>query len=324
MAIVTMRIATFNLESLESGRRARVPLRDRLTMLKPALHRLGADVLCLQEINAQKLTQQKPRELLALQELLEGTPYAEFHLAVTASAKGAPADVHNLVTLSRYPILSQRQVRHDYVAALVPDPIPGGPAYFDRPLLQTDIQLPTGELLTIINVHLRAPLASPIPGEKVSAFEWRSVEGWAEGFFVSMLKQMAQALELRLLVESLLTADPARFLVVAGDFNCEDRAPALRLVQAAEEDVGASRLAGHGLVLLDRYLPEDRRWSVLHAGRPAMLDHILASAAFYGRFRYLEAHNETLADEAVGFAKSLRSAGSYHAPIIAEFGVGNG
>jgi len=97
----------------------------------------------------------------------------------------------------------------------------------------------------------------------VSAFEWRSVEGWAEGFFVSMLKQMAQALELRLLVESLLTADPARFLVVAGDFNSEDRAPALRLVQAAEEDVGASRLAGHGLVLLDRYLPEDRSWSVL-------------------------------------------------------------
>ena len=231
--------------------------------------------------------------------------------------------MHNLVTLSRYPILSQRQVRHDYVAAPVPDPIPGGPAYFDRPLLQTDLQLPTGELLTIINVHLCAPLASPIPGEKVSAFEWRSVEGWAEGFYVSMLKQMGQALELRLLIGSLLTAEPARLLVVAGDFNCEDRSPALRLVQAGEEDVGASRLAGHSLVLLDRYLPDDRRWSVLHAGKPAMLDHILASAPLYGRFRFLEAHNETLADEAIGFGKSLRSAGSYHAPVVAEFAIGN-
>jgi len=230
--------------------------------------------------------------------------------------------VHNLVTVSRYRIVSQRQVRHDYVAAPVSAPIPGGPAYFDRPLLQTDIELPSGEILTVINVHLRAPLASPIPGEKVSAFEWRSVEGWAEGFYVSMLKQLGQALELRLLVEALLTVNPARLLVVAGDFNCDEHAAALRLVRAAEEDVGASGLADHGLVLLDRYLPEDRRWSVLHAGRPVMLDHILASTSLYGQFRQLEVHNETLADEAVGFGKSLRSAGSYHAPVVAEFALG--
>ena len=137
-----------------------------------------------------------------------------------------------------------------------------------------------------------------------------------------MLKQLGQALELRLLVEALLKVDPARLLVVAGDFNCDEYAAALRLVRAAEEDVGASRLADHGLVLLDRYLPEDRRWSVLHAGRPVMLDHILASTSLYGQFRQLEVHNETLADEAVGFGKSLRSAGSYHAPVVAEFGIG--
>lgn len=317
-----MRIATFNLESLESGRKARVSMHDRLTMLRPAIQRLNADVLCLQEVNAQKVSQHKQRELLALKELLQGTACAEFHLAVTARASGGPADVHNLVTVSRYRIVSQRQVRHDYVAAQVSAAIPGGPAYFDRPLLQTEIELPNGEILTVINVHLRAPLASPIPGEKVSAFEWRSVEGWAEGFYVSMLKQLGQALELRLLVEALLKVDPARLLVVAGDFNCDEYAAALRLVRAAEEDVGASGLADHGLVLLDRYLPEDRRWSVLHAGRPVMLDHILASTSLYGQFRQLEVHNETLADEAVGFGKSLRSAGSYHAPVVAEFGIG--
>jgi endonuclease/exonuclease/phosphatase family metal-dependent hydrolase len=288
-------------------------------MLLPALQRLNADVLCLQEVNAQKVPKRKARELLAFQELIEGTGYSGFHLAVTAGANEGPADVHNLVTLSRYPIVDQRQVRHDYVAAPVHDPIPGGPAYFDRPLLQTDLELAGGEILTVINVHLRAPLASPIPGQKVSAFKWRSVEGWAEGFYVAMLKHLGQALELRLFVEALLRTDPARLLVVAGDFNCEDHGPALRLVQAAEEDTGASALAAHGLVLLDRYLPEDRRWSVLHAGRPAMLDHILANPTLYGRFRHLEAHNETLADEAVGFGKSLRSAASYHAPVVAEF-----
>lgn len=317
-----MRIATFNLESLDSGRKARVPVQDRLTMLRPAIQRSNADVMCLQEVNAQKVPEHNQRELIALEELLHGTLAAAFHRAVTAGVGGGPVDVHNLVTVSRYPIVSQRQVRHDYVPAPVSAAIPGDQAYFDRPLLQTDLELPGGEMLTVINVHLRAPLASPIPGEKVSAFEWRSVEGWAEGFYVSMLKQLGQALELRLLIETLLKADPARLLVVAGDFNCDEHAAALRLVRAAEEDVGASGLAAHGLVLLDRYLPEDRRWSVLHAGRPVMLDHILATPSLYGRFRELEVHNETLADEAVGFGKSLRSAGSYHAPVVAEFALG--
>ena len=48
-----MRIATFNLESLDLPPKAHVPLEVRAQVLRPALARLEADVLCLQEVNGQ-------------------------------------------------------------------------------------------------------------------------------------------------------------------------------------------------------------------------------------------------------------------------------
>ena len=276
----------------------------------------------MQEVNAQKERGRGTRSLLALQELIRGTQYEEFNLASTTGPAGF-ADVHNVVTLSRYPIISQRQIHHDYVGAPLLSGLPNRlePAKFDRPLLVADLQLPIGKVLTVINLHLRAPLASLVPGEKVGAFTWRSVGGWAQGFYASALKQAAQALEARLLIEALFNEDEARLLAVAGDFNCEDHAAAIRLVQAAEEDVGSGEVADRGLVVLDRCVPADRRWSVLHAGRAAMLDHILVSQALYGYFRGLDVYNEMLADEAVGYGKSITSAGSYHAPVVAEFDI---
>lgn len=193
------------------------------------------------------------------------------------------------------------------------------PVHFDRPLLLTEIALPGGGALAVINVHLRAALASPVAGQKTGPFAWRSTGGWAEGFFLSALKREAQALELRLLVEQLLSHDPAKLIVVAGDFNAEDYGPTLRLAIASEEDVGASGLAAHSLVVLDRAIAGDRRWSVLHHGRAQMLDHILASRALYGHFRHIEVHNEGLGDEALGYGKAIHSAASYHAPVVAEF-----
>ena len=49
-----MRIASFNLESLEPVSRAGVPLGERAEILRPQLERLRADVICLQEVNGQR------------------------------------------------------------------------------------------------------------------------------------------------------------------------------------------------------------------------------------------------------------------------------
>jgi predicted extracellular nuclease len=148
---------------------------------------------------------------------------------------------------------------------------------------------------------------------------WRSVGGWAEGYYLASLKRAGQALELRLLLDRLLAERPDRLIAIAGDFNAEDHETPLRIAVGAEEDTGNGALAGYAMAILDRALPADRRWSMLHHGRPQMVDHILASRTLLGRFKSIEVHNETLADELVGFAKVDRPPGSYHAAVVAEF-----
>lgn len=324
-----MRVATFNIESLDVGPRAHVDLETRISVLRPVLERLAADVLCLQEVNGQRVSGQKARQLLALDRLLAGTRYQDYTRAIASPGGAGVADVHNLVTLSRFPIVAHRDVLHDFVPVLAGMRVVKGAegaepqeVRFDRPLLLTEIGLPGGASLSVINAHLRAPLASPVSGQKSGPFAWRSVGGWAEGFFLSALKRDAQALELRLLLEEMLRGDTAKLVAVAGDFNAPDPSTALLIVVAPEEDLGASELAANSLVVLDRAIPADRRWSILHHGRPEMVDHILASRALYGRFRHVEVHNEWLGDEALGYGKALHSAASYHAPVVAEFDLG--
>lgn len=322
-----MRIATFNLESLDLAPKAAVPVDVRAAVLRPALERLRADVLCLQEVNAQHVPGRAGRALVALDQLLAGTAYAGFHRAVTTGLGGrGPADVHNLVTLSRFPIRSVREVRHDYAppvtyaaaTAVPPTPDPQ-PLLFDRPMLVTEIATGHASPLTVINLHFKAPIAASIPGQKLSPFAWKSIGAWAEGFFMSSVRRNGQALELRRLVDEILTADSNRLIAVAGDFNAEDHDTPLKIAIGAEEDMSNPRLAAASLVALDRAIPADRRWSVLHHGRPQMLDHILASHALSGRVRSVEVHNEAVGDEAIAYAKDSRPLGSSHAAIVAEF-----
>ncbi len=315
-----MRIATFNVESLD------LPIEPRAALLRPALERLDGDILCLQEINGQKLPNSPRRSLAALDQLLEGTRYASFHRASTTSkSSSGPDSVHNLVTLSRFPINAQRQVRHELLAPVsvplnsaMPQQAGHVEQEFDRPLLLTEIDV-DGQMLHLVNVHLRAPLASSIPGQKESSFVWKTTSAWAEGYYLSSLKRVGQALELRFLVDQMFDRDPQAWVLVAGDFNVEEHETPMRIILAASEDTGNSSLAARTLVLLERSVPPAKRFSVAHHGRPQMLDHIAASQALYGHFRSVEVHNEAIGDEAVGYALGLKPAGSYHAGVVATF-----
>jgi hypothetical protein len=74
--------------------------------------------------------------------------------------------------------------------------------------------------------------------------------------------------------------------------------------------------------MLDRTVPADRRWSVLHHGRRQMLDHILSSQALHGFFRSVEIHNEGLSDELVAYARHISTSASAHAPVVTVFDMG--
>jgi len=77
-----------------------------------------------------------------------------------------------------------------------------------------------------------------------------------------------------------------------------------------------------GGVVLDRTVPTDRRWSVLHHGRQQMLDHILSSRALHGCFRGVEIHNEAVGDELIAYARHVSVSASAHAPVVATFDIG--
>lgn len=322
-----MRIASFNLESLDLPPRSSQSIEIRAAMLRPELERAQADIFCLQEVNSQHGEGQAGRTLAALDSLLENTPYADFHRAVSSpTGRSGPADVHNLVTLSRFPIRRSKSVQHEKVPpigyrSITADP-PASAAedqVFDRPCLVCEIDDDRGRKLHVINCHLRAPLAKPIAGQKLSPFVWKSVSGWAEGYCLAAIKRNAQALEIRLLVDDMLADDPSACVLLCGDFNAEAFESPLRILIGAEQDTGNGTLAEKSLILLDRNIPLDRRFSVIHQGRPQMLDHILCSRSMYGRFRRVCVFNEALGDEAIGFARIDRSAGSCHACVVAYF-----
>jgi endonuclease/exonuclease/phosphatase family metal-dependent hydrolase len=322
----SFRIATFNLENLDDRPGLDPPLARRLELLRPQLLRLAADLLCLQEVNGQPRSTRRRRRLAALDKLLAGTAYADFARALTEGPHG-PFDVQNLVILSRWPIQDRRQLRNDLVPPPVYQPVtetppgPASPLAWDRPLLYVAVELAGGRLLHLVNLHLRATLASFIAGQKLDRFQWKTVGGWAEGFYLAALKRSGQALEARLLIESLFDAEPDGLIAVCGDLNAEAHEMPMRILRGDPDDTGNSRLAGRALVPVDQALPEARRFSVLHGGRRTMLDHILVSRPLMARLRSVELHNEGLGDELVDYATGGHSPESFHAPLVATFSL---
>lgn len=332
--MVRVRIATFNLENLDDEPRADVPLLARKAALRPELERLDADILCLQEVNGQHVKGESERVLSALRAVLEGTRYEGFRMTSThrhpVAGQSLPRpgsngvlDVHNLVTLSRFPILSSREVLHDCMPPAIHQvlAVPGSELKtitFERPVLLTDIDIGSRAPLSVINVHFRAPIAAAIAGQKEAPFVWSTVAGWAEGFYLAGLKRSGQALETRLLVERMFERSPLARIVVAGDFNAEASETPLKILAASVEDTGNARLGGNELIVLDNGIAEDQRYSLRHGGRRLMLDHILASATLAGGLRSIAVHNEHLKDEV---RDRGCEAGSFHAPLVAEFEI---
>jgi endonuclease/exonuclease/phosphatase family metal-dependent hydrolase len=321
-----MRIATFNLESLDLQRDAEAAFERRAAVLRPQLEALRADILCLQEVNGQPVPGRAGRELTALTRLLAETCYDSYHLISSSARKasrGGVADVHNLVILSRRPAHDSEALRHRLVPPLPYRAVTAEPESereltleWDRPLLHGVYETPSGAALHVVNLHLRSPLAAPIPGQTLSADRWGSLAGWAEGYFTATLKRSGQALEARLLVERIFDADPAALIAVCGDLNAGEEETPSRILQARPEDSGNPALAARALETLEWRLPEARRFTVLHGGHRRMLDHILCSPALAARCTAVAVDNEDLPDEAEMTADDPRS---NHAPLVADF-----
>jgi len=321
-----IRIATFNLESLDEPPRGRASLESRVQALRPQLVRLRADVLCLQEVNGQRDAKGQPRSLRALDQVLEGTIYERYHRVATQSrSRQGVRDRHNRGILSRVPILDSDEVWNHLVEpplyrCQTSDPAQETPqpVGWDRPMLYADVDLGGGKKMVVVNVHLRAPRAAFVAGQKKDRHNWKTMAGWAEGYFLATVKAAGQALEVRAFLDRLFDLDPEALIAGVGDFNSSDGQAPVRIILGDEDDAGSGELANRMLVAAERSIPESQRFSVIHRGQPHMADHILLSRQVMGWLHHVECHNEGLHDEVSSPAAIPDAPESYHAPVVCE------
>ncbi|GAT68892.1 endonuclease [Planomonospora sphaerica] len=327
--MAAFRIATFNLENFdETAPNQRPSLAERIALMRPQILRLRADVALFQEVNGQERPG-RPRELLALHELLAGTPLQGATLVSTRPAGDGVYNERNLVVATHLPVRSHRQLRNDLVATpsykrltAIPPDTTAIDITVERPILHVELGPVGGRVLHVINVHLKSKLPTDIPGQKLDAHTWRSADAAAEGAFISSMKRMSQALEVRRLVDEILDADPEARIVVGGDFNAEPDEVPITAIRGDVEDTGNGDLAGRVLVPIEHTIAAPARYTLFHQGRGNMLDHMLITRNLLAFYRRSEIHNELLHDESAAFAVDRKYPESDHAPAVATFDFG--
>lgn len=325
-----MKIATFNVENLDDKSDSKNPdLETRAPVLRATLDRLDADILCLQEVHGQELpdhTADNPkRNLSALDYILDGTKYQGFQRVCTLTSDNVPYNERNLVILSAFPISDSQQYRNDHIDKLQYRKVTANPPEdhakdlsWERPILHAQIQHPELGTLHIINLHLKSRLATTVAGQKMG-FEWKTAAGWAEGYFLSSIKRVGQALEARILVDKIFDEDADAKILVCGDFNSEPGEVPVEAIAGRVENTDNPILRPRVLVACSHGIPESVRFSHYHHGQGNLLDHTLISQALLPYFREASILNENLHDESLPFTFDTKYPESDHAAFLSVF-----
>jgi predicted extracellular nuclease len=237
-----------------------------------------------------------------------------------------PYDVRNLVVLSRFPIIDRQQIKHDFAQQPLYRKVTANPpeqnateVTWERPIFYVKIDVGGNRILHVINVHLKSKNPTNINGQKIDQYTWRTASGWAEGYFLSSMKRVGQALEVRMLIDQIFNASPDAWIAACGDFNAETDDVPVTAIRGPVEDTGNPNLTTRVMAPCENTIPESSRYSLLHLGRGNMLDHVLVSRPFQAFYRDAEIHNELLPDESGAFRDDTKFPESDHAPVVAEF-----
>ncbi len=318
-----MRVATFNLENLDFSE----DFEKRREVLVPQLERLDSDILLLQEIHSQK-DEEGDRSLVALTELIKGTKYESFNISSTLDENYELYAQRNLVILANLDILDTQQFKHVLSNApkyqvITADPNSEEPEEitWERPILYSKIKLKEDKVAHVINLHLKSKNPTNIQGQKFDRFSWKSSSGWAEGYFLSAMRRVGQAVEVRMLVDKIFDEEEDPIIIVGGDFNADLYEVPFEAIVGRTENTGNITLQNRELVPCELSVPDSARFSLYHHGKKNMLDHILVSRSLLPYYEGTEIHNETLSDESIAFATDDKYPESDHAPILAKFKI---
>ena len=142
----------------------------------------------------------------------------------------------------------------------------------------TDLAQYRNRLVPVINLHLKSRIPSDVEGQ-TEGCRRRTAAGWAEGYFISSMKRVGQALEVRVLIDQLFDADPHARMLVCGDFNAEPGEVPVAAIVGSVRNTDNAAIVGRELIPCDRSIPASARYTHLHHGQGNLLDHILISRA---------------------------------------------
>jgi len=331
-----MRIATFNVENLDVGSSERnPPLEVRADVLRSNFVRMDAEIICLQEVHGQELpghTSDAPkRSLDALKQVVAGTKYERYKVYSTLMSDNVPYDVRNLVVLCDPSFnVKVAQYRNSEIEHLKYRKVTAKPVEseaqkvtWERPILHLEIDVPNVGVIHVINLHLKSRLSSNIQGQKTpgKSYEWISAAGWAEGYFLSSLKRVGQALETRLIVDKIFESQKDAKVIVCGDLNAEPGEVPVEAIAGRVENTNNPSLRHTVLTPCSLGIPESIRYSHIHHGQGNLLDHMLISNSMLQCFRQAWVYNENIHDESLPFSFDIKYPESDHAPFVAEFSL---
>jgi exonuclease III len=322
------RIATFNVENLDDVPGKKPTLDERITILRPQLKRLNANIICFQEVHGQERTN-KPREVLALKKLIENTAYSNFYIESTKTSDANEVyDKRNLVVVSEFEILESKQIKHELIPAPKYEKVTEQPRTgeaktmsWERPIFYTKIKVRDDFIIHLVNLHLKSKRPVDIDGQKKDRYSWKTSYGWAEGFFISSMKRVGQALETRLLVDQIFDTESNAKIIISGDFNAHPTEVPVEAITGRIENTDNPDLSSRVLFPCENTIPESSRYSYIHRGDGKLLDHMLISLSLLPYYRHAEIHNETLHDESIAFATDVKFPESDHAPFVTEFEI---
>ncbi|PWJ43233.1 endonuclease/exonuclease/phosphatase family protein [Sediminitomix flava] len=325
-----MKVATYNIENLDfKGTELNPVFQERKPVLQAMLRRLDSELIFFQEIHGQEYTDEggtEQRDLLALKDLLEDGPYENYFLASTKTSENKVYDKRNLVILSKYPITEVNQYRNDKIEKLGYRKVTAEPAEevkdvsWERPILHVKIDHPELGELHLINLHLKSRLASNVSGQK-DGYKWNSAAGWAEGYFLSSIKRVGQAIETRILLDEIFEQEADAKIIVCGDFNAEpDQVPVEAIIGSVENTSNPS-LRSKVMIPCSNGIPSSIQYSHLHHGHKNLLDHMLISQSLVPYFQSASIFNENLHDESLPFASDQKFPESDHAAFVSTFKI---
>lgn len=294
---MTLSIATFNLKDFFP--QPPFDFAPKVAWVAEMLARVDADVVALQEVGG-------PETLDALLARMDRRGGYREPVVGTPDARG----IRNAL-LSRAPIVRARV----HTAASLAFPVfheGDAPPFGARIPLRRGVvvaQIDGGALgpIDVLVAHFKSRRWVALRDARGEEVPPTTPRQRAEAELRSLVWRASEALCVRGLVDEALAATPNGSVVVAGDLNDGPDSTPVRTVRGAD------------LASAAEAVPADARFSVLHGGDRALIDHLLVSAPLRAHLTGARLFNDALRDHPPIVPGASPTVDSDHAPLLATF-----